>query len=179
MKSPELLVPKHADQQNLVPLYENLNRAIRSIDDEHIIFFESAVSDITPCGFTEGPGGPAYDDRQAYSYHVYCAPTDEDGDPTNPKFCNDTLRFVFDVKQRDRNSLALAGFMTEFGALKGVPAGVDVLNTLTNLADSRIQSWAYWQYKFFADLTTASADGAESFYIDGELDTLKVSSVSC
>ena len=46
-------------------------------DNEHIVFFESAVSDIYPCGFSEGPGGPDYDDRQAYSYHIYCTPTND------------------------------------------------------------------------------------------------------
>jgi len=178
LSRPELLLPKHADQQNLFPMYQNLNHAIREIDNEHIIFFESAVSDITPCGFTEGPGGPAYNDRQAYSYHVYCAPTDQDGDPTKPRFCNVTLDWTFHAKQEDRRNLAVAGMMTEFGALRGTPVGVDELNYLLDLADREIQSWCYWQYKFFADLTTASADGAESFYVNGNLDTPKVKALA-
>ena len=28
---------------------------------------------VLPAGFTEGPGGEEYNDRQAFSYHVYCA----------------------------------------------------------------------------------------------------------
>jgi len=42
-------------------------------------------------------------------------------------------------------------------------------------ADSHIQSWTYWQFKLFHDITTASAAGGESFYLmNGTLDTPKV-----
>ena len=68
--------------------------------------------------------------------------------------------------------------MTEFGALKGTTVGVEELNFLTDLADKDIQSWCYWQYKYDADITTASPDGAESFYVNGTLDTGKVKALS-
>jgi endoglycosylceramidase len=46
-------------------------------------------------------------------------------------------------------------------------------------ADKHIQSWAYWQFKFFQDLTTASAAGGESFYLgNGTLDAQKVRALS-
>lgn len=177
-KEPKVILPGYADTNFLYPMYQTLNTAIRNIDNEHIIFYEPAVSDITPSGFTQGPGGPVYNDRQAYSYHVYCAPTDSDGDPTKPEFCNVTLDITFDIKQRDRKRQGVAGFMTEFGALKGTTVGIESLNYLTDLADSRIQSWCYWQYKYNEDITTASPDGAESFYVNGELDTSKVKALS-
>ena len=82
------------------------------------------------------------------------------------------------MKQHDRKTQGVAGFMTEFGALKGTPIGVESLNYLTDLADSKIQSWCYWQYKYNEDITTASPDGAESFYVNGELDTNKVKALS-
>ena len=57
-------------------MYYKLHNAIRNNDNEHVIFFEKALIDFTgSCGFDEGPGGVAYNDRQAYSYHIYCAPT--------------------------------------------------------------------------------------------------------
>lgn len=45
------------------------------MDDKHILFYEQAVATVTENGFTEGPGGPSYNDRQVFSYHIYCAPT--------------------------------------------------------------------------------------------------------
>ena len=90
-------------------------------------------------------------------------------------FCNTTLDLTFTIKQDDRKKIGGAGFMTEFGALRGTPPGVDSLNYLLDKADSEIQSWSYWQYKFFEDITTASQDGAESFYVNGTLDIAKVS----
>jgi len=178
LQHPKSIFPKYADENYLFPMYQSLNNAIRSIDNDHIIFYEAAVSDITPAGFTEGPGGPSYNNRQAYSYHVYCAPTDSDGDPTKPVFCNDTLDITFHVKQDDLRHQGVAGFMTEFGALKGTTTGIESLNYLMDLADKKIQSWAYWQYKYYADITTASSDGAESFYVNGVLDTGKVKALS-
>ena len=68
--------------------------------------------------------------------------------------------------------------MTEFGALRGTPTGIESLNYLLDKADSQIQSWAYWQFKFYEDITTASQDGAESFYVNGTLDTSKVGFIS-
>jgi len=173
-----LLEPGYADQNFLFPLYQNIYNAIREVDTEHIVFFESAVSDEYPCGFPSGPGGPEADEVQAYSYHVYCGPTDANGDPTKPLLCNYTDDYLFDVKQYDHKRMGLAGFMTEFGALLGTQVGVDSLHYLLGKADHSIQSWAYWQYKSYKDVTTASPSGAESFYVNGTLDTAKVRALS-
>lgn len=46
------------------------------VDDETIIFFEPAtggnILDALPVGYTEGPGGPSYNNRSVLSYHIYC-----------------------------------------------------------------------------------------------------------
>jgi endoglycosylceramidase len=47
---PELLLPGFADKMNLEPLYNNLNRAIRKIDQNHIIFYEPITWDVVPTG---------------------------------------------------------------------------------------------------------------------------------
>lgn len=173
-----LLEPGYADQQFLFPMYQKVYNAIREVDTEHIVFFESAVSDEYPCGFPSGPGGPEADEVQAYSYHVYCGPTDANGDPTKPLLCNYTDDYIFDVKQYDHKRMGVAGFMTEFGAMLGTQAGIDSLHYLLGKADHSLQSWAYWQYKTYEDITTASSSGAESFYVNGTLDYNKVRALS-
>lgn len=71
---PKMWFPKFADSENLQKFYAHLHEKIRAVDNETIIFFESATGGNLPfsAGFTEGPGGPDYNDRQAYAYHVYC-----------------------------------------------------------------------------------------------------------
>jgi len=44
--------------------------------------------------------------------------------------------------------------MTEFGAVDNSPDGVENINFLLNDADKYFQSWSYWQFKSFNDITT-------------------------
>ena len=46
--NPDLLIPDVADRTNLQPLYNNLNKAIRSIDNQTLIFFEPVTWDYWP-----------------------------------------------------------------------------------------------------------------------------------
>mmetsp|Transcript_8442 Transcript_8442/g.23820 ORF Transcript_8442/g.23820 Transcript_8442/m.23820 type:complete len:539 (+) Transcript_8442:241-1857(+) len=174
-----LLLPGRADLINLEPMYARVNDAIREIDDEHIIFFDRSLSDsVSPVvGFTQGPGGPAYNDRQVFSYHVYCAPTDEEGDPTRLLLCNaiDVASLLTQLKEAKR--LNVASMLTEFGAVGGDATALANMGFLLQLVEARFQSWVYWQFKFYEDLTTAGP--GESFYQeDGSLDTSKVRTLS-
>ena len=70
-RHPEFLIPGVADAKNLAPLYASLHDTIRAIDDQHTIFFEPVTifsdlpfGNLTTTGLTQGPGGPAYNDRQ-------------------------------------------------------------------------------------------------------------------
>ena len=71
-KHPDLLLPGRTEKQYLEPMYAHLHKAIREVDDEKIIFYEGLTIDYWPSGFSQGPGGAAYNDRQAYAYHIYC-----------------------------------------------------------------------------------------------------------
>ncbi len=75
-------------------------------------------------------------------------------------------------------TLKNAGFMTEFGAMYDEQISIDVLNSQLAAADRHFQSWSYWEYKFFEDITTVS-DADESFYFpNGTLQQAKVSAMS-
>jgi endoglycosylceramidase len=54
--------------------------------------------------------------------------------------------------------------MTEWGALGNTPGAVSQVHAITGMADDSLQSWAYWQFKDFQDVTTASVGPIESFY---------------
>ncbi len=108
-KDPRVLEPGWADAHLLAPLYAKLHTAIRAVDTQHVIFFEPCVADIMASGLAEGPGGPAFNDRQVYSYHIYCGT----GEPTNMFLCNETDSLFVKAKMEDDLArLGTAGFMT-------------------------------------------------------------------
>merc|ERR1719401_566472 len=76
-----------------------------------------------------------------------------------------------------RKHKGVGGFMTEFGAIAGSPRELEHLERLLGLADSELQSWAYWQLKKYEDFTTANA--AESLYDEhGKVETAKLRALS-
>jgi len=71
-------------------------------------------------------------------------------------------------------------FMTEWGAFPGLTKlDIDTANYMGGLADSQLQSWSWWQFKSFNDITTASTGSMESFYFqNGTLQVAKVKALS-
>ncbi|KNC51965.1 endoglycoceramidase [Thecamonas trahens ATCC 50062] len=176
---PELLEFGVAGRKNLAPMYEKINAAIRSVDDEHLVFYEDAVSNQGHAGFDAPPGGAAYANRSVYSYHIYCAPTDKSGDPTHVVECNLVDDYFENVKMADVTRLGGGGYLTEMGAMLESPAAADALNHLLDLCDANLQSFNYWQYKPYHDLTTASQPFDESFYYpNGTLQANKIKVLS-
>eukprot|EP01113_Clastostelium_recurvatum_P033949 TRINITY_DN4550_c0_g1_i1.p1 TRINITY_DN4550_c0_g1~~TRINITY_DN4550_c0_g1_i1.p1 ORF type:complete len:510 (-),score=124.90 TRINITY_DN4550_c0_g1_i1:11-1540(-) len=175
---PQLLFPGVADKTNLDPFYKDLHQVIRKNDDEHIIFFEKSLVDIFGAvGMPSGPGGPAYNDRQVLSYHIYCSPTTRSGDPSNIIECDGENTLEYDLAMGDFKKLGTGGFMTEFGAVGNAPKSAESLTWLAVAADSNLQSWSYWQFKYFQDLTTSGS--AEALYDDsGMLEETKLKALS-
>jgi hypothetical protein len=140
-----LAIPGRADKRNLRPLYDEVNAAIRSVDQDHIVFFEPIVTDYYwATGLQSGPGGKAGGPNQVYSYHIYCQLLDPSGQPINIEFCNKTDLIQYSVKQRDLTRLKTAGMMTEFGSSNASPISQESLTFVTDQADRTLQSWAYW-----------------------------------
>lgn len=118
-------------------------------------------------GFTEGPADSAH---QALAYHIYscgfadtkCTDKGETENidcPTCDKFASDA------VKQRQTDSERLGGgvFMTEFGSCPDNENCYAEIDRVTSQADTAFHSWAWWQFKYFEDITSISGD-VESFY---------------
>eukprot|EP01136_Pigoraptor_vietnamica_P017236 Opistho-1_new@62129 len=178
-KDPLLLAdPGHADKKNLQPLYEKLHSAIREIDMQHIVFYEPVQTDaVFHAGFTENIGGAAFANRSSYAYHIYCPAVDANGVPTSTLVCHAFDSEKIKSSVADAKRLGVAGFMTEFGAVDGSVGAVNEINYILGLCDGSLQSWTYWQFKYFHDVTTASA--AEPFYsANGTLEAAKVKALA-
>ena len=151
---PSLLVPSRADKINLAPFYDKLNEAIRSVDDETLVFYEPAtggnIQDTFAYGGSSGPGGEEYNDRNVLSYHVYCPPMQTDigtakGSDAILKLCEGLNGWQIGVRGKDTVRLKSAGFLSEFGAIDPTNANALKLMDLTmSKADEFLHSWSYW-----------------------------------
>ncbi|KAJ4461998.1 putative Glycoside hydrolase [Paratrimastix pyriformis] len=167
----------YADKHNLVPMYRRLHEAIRRIDTDHMIFFEPAVTDYWTSGFQEGPGGKEYNDRQVYSYHIYCSLDTNRTDPRSKTVCKGEDSESWATRKKDIKRLGCGSFLTEFGASTDHSIAIHELNYMGNQADKYMENWDYWQFKYFQDLTTA--DALEGFYdSNGNLEVSKVRALS-
>ena len=164
-KYPELLLPGNAGDKNLAPLYESLNAAIRSVDNQTIIFYEPVTwgmvfpgNGTRGSGFSRVPGGPAYADRSVMSWHYYCwILAVHDKHPygrTKRTICDSLLGpKVFDSVQSDIKRVGGGAFLTEFGTCEpdGNPNTTETIECdfVLKLADKHLQSWTYWDSNFF------------------------------
>ncbi|EAL72387.1 hypothetical protein DDB_G0270074 [Dictyostelium discoideum AX4] len=177
-QNPEYLLKLgYADSKNLLPLYQAVNNAIRELDDQHCVYYEKALTDLFHSYFPSGtPGGVQYNDRQVLSYHIYCA-TDRDGNPRHEYVCDGEDDIFLVSAMKDLKQTGGGGFMTEFGAVSNGTNSIEMLNYLTGSADKYLQSWTYWQLKYYNDITTAGS--TESLYLpNGELDIPKITALS-
>eukprot|EP01133_Synstelium_polycarpum_P009144 gene9144-10727_t len=173
-KNPALL--QDASIVNLLPMYKAVNEAIRQIDDKRSIMFQKPLIGIHETSYPAGaPGGTDYNDRQILSYHIYCGATGEG--PRHTSLCNGIDNMMWNESMSNMKHLGGGGFMTEFGAVGNVTNAYEMLEAMANDADRYLQSWAYWQFKYYNDLTTSGS--SESFYLaDGTLDIVKVKTLS-
>jgi len=135
-------------------------------------------------GFTAGPAG-ADKTSQALSYHIYsCGFADNNclrnGDPekTDCPLCDSYAADAVNTRDGEVQQLGGGVFITEFGACTDSAACLAEIDRVTKVADSHGHSWAYWQFKYFDDITTVSGP-LESFYdTAGQLQQAKVKALS-
>jgi endoglycosylceramidase len=178
---PDLLFTQRTDSDFLMPMYDKLATAIRKYDDDHIVFFEKATGNyFLPLanGFSRPPIGNQYCNRSAYSYHEYCSYKKDDGSPVWVGLCEVEEDVYFQRAIDDAARLNVAGMLTEFGSTINSTNAITLLNKHGDDADTAFQSWAYWQFKDFDDITSSSGP-IESFYnADGALQLNKLASLS-
>ena len=57
--------------------------------------------------------------------------------------------------------------MTEFGAAEDIKGDLYALEKSVQQADKHKQSWMYWQFKYFQDITTCTPTGESMYNEDG------------
>ncbi|CAD8189631.1 unnamed protein product [Paramecium pentaurelia] len=165
--------PGHANKKYLIPFYQLIHNYIRKVDKEKIIFFESDFLDVLGAGFDQNIGGQEYENKEVFSYHVYCGI-----EKISSLICNRIHQLMYYLKMRNVNDLKIGGFLTEFGAVGDDQKSKDILDFILDKADSYQQSWTYWQYKGYNDHTTMSTMYEEGlFYEDGSFQQLKLSAL--
>ncbi|UJR21736.1 hypothetical protein I4U23_024811 [Adineta vaga] len=156
--NPTLFLPGIAGAKNLQPLYDKLAKAIRSVDNDTLIFYEPVTWGVRlngkyfGTGFTHVPGGDDYRDRSVLSYHYYCiilSLIPVPGNATIPVvdrlLCDDVEGpALFHSVQTDLNQLGGSAFLTEFGGCDGSPTCDEQLDWGLDAADQFLQSWAFW-----------------------------------
>lgn len=137
------MIPGVADERNLGPAYDTLQRAIRKYDQNHNIFFEGVTWDFFAVGFKEVPGGNQLQNRSVLSYHYY-EPPDFD------------KKYQFEVRAEDLKRLKCAGFATELLVVSDTSKGLSDMFELFDICDEHMQSWTGWDYKPFYERLACS-----------------------
>jgi endoglycosylceramidase len=69
--------------------------------------------------------------------------------------------------------------LSEFGACLTEGPCTQEIKFVADEADKYLAGWAYWQFKFFEDLTTSAGTGSEGFYDkEGNLQAWKVKALA-
>ena len=153
-KDPSLLLPGIAGKKNLQKLYDTVAAAIRKHDERHILFYEPVTwgmilnSNLTGSGFEHVPGGDAYRNRSAYSYHYYCHDYVQNmpDHPIVQKVVCDrgVAPDIYESVQRELNRIGGAAMQTEgMQCNSNSSECVDNMNAL----DQRLFSWIDWNFE--------------------------------
>jgi len=199
--APGLLQPGAADRTHLTPLYTALHNTIHKIDPDVILLYEATpVPDVVPpaipwfggvhpVGFEAGPAGRSgaaeWSSKQALSYHIYSCGFSGVGctragdlPSVDCPLCDVMVNNTVTARVADVQRLGGGVFITEFGACTDSDVCVAEITRVTERADASYTSWAYWQFKYFADVTTISGP-EESFYTtNGTLQMNKLKALS-
>lgn len=141
---PTLFLPGVAGKKNLAPFYEAVQEKIREHDDEHVIFYEPVtwgmifdgkVFGDAGSGFHQVPGGEAYKNRSAFSYHYYCNTFGG-----NRVLCDNIVGpQVVHAVHEEVKTLGGGSMLTEWGGCND--DNLDECTSVADIADANLESW--------------------------------------
>ncbi|KAF3910766.1 hypothetical protein ABW20_dc0100826 [Dactylellina cionopaga] len=142
--NPLLLIPGYADHENLEPLWNKGNSAIRTIDNTTIVLFEGVTFDILS-GFKNVPGGDG--SKTAQSYHFYNPPQGAQ---------LGTIQDTIKNRITDATRLKTTGMLTEFNLWEQTEKGLAASLEIVRQSDKYLQSWTAWAYEELFDATAGT-----------------------
>ncbi len=133
-KNPLMLVPGAADHYKLQPMYEEINTAIREVDEDKLILFQGVTWEVVlpigeQYGFTSNPGGERWLNKSVLAFHASVLPNITPDEK------------YFGWKKSEMVRLGTGGWMTEAGE-----------GQFHQLDEFKI-SYMHWDYKWFSNLT--------------------------
>ena len=121
-KDPSLLLPGNGGK-NLQRMHDYVAKAIRQVDETHIIMYEPVTwgmifnGGFMGSGYSHVPGGDLYRNRSAMSFHYYCSTFDPNyqKEPAARKLTCDSIigPHVFKAIKEDVSQIGGASIMTE------------------------------------------------------------------
>ena len=157
------------DQTILQPMYKRIfTEAYLPADPTKIMFFEpTQFPDMFfASGFTEVPGGSNFTSLHVMNDHTYGPCALGNLNASIYPLCREYHEIKISQRDKDAQKLNIPLIISEFGACLGGPTCAAEVQSVTEVCDEYLASWAYWQFKKFGDLTTTAGTGSEGFYND-------------
>ena len=187
-------------------LYQNMAKKIREGDGNAVLMYENAPfpdtipveqRPLTPgvhaVGFTPkynplpDKPGESFSNYKALNFHYYSCGFACSGSttcPSNgnpPDSCTDTAdTWATDsVESRVKSSKRLEGgvIMSEFGSCEESLSCVKEIERVIAPAEKHFLSWAYWQFKYFDDVTSISGKTEGIYAINGSIQSQKLNAL--
>lgn len=197
VKDPTLRIPGVMDRKHLAPTYAKIFDKYIKNDDKAMMWFEPVTDpdvdgwtdggSIYPVGFETPPGGKIGSANHVLNDHTYCCQLGGDPSPCasgepDPALADECLvwhKKRIGTRSLDAERLGVPYHITEFGACLTEGPCTQEINQVCDVADDHLVGWAYWQFKYYADLTTSAGTGSEGFYNqDGSLQDWKVKALA-
>ncbi|CAF4933550.1 unnamed protein product [Rotaria sp. Silwood1] len=178
--NPTIFSPYEAGCRNLLPVYNILNAAIRTVDTQTLLFYEPVTYAIDANGFPLGtgfntvPGGNLSANLSVLSYHWYCT-TLSIGLPipvtlppgvtllTTGTTCNIQGDLIFQAVDNDITQTGGSSFLTEFGFDGRTNTGAQQNDYVLDKSDQYFQSWTVWGQSFINESNNIQYDILSQF----------------
>lgn len=137
---------------------------------------------VNSVGFPKPPGGEIGSTNHVLNDHHYCCQLKPEicaatGEPQKgtEEICFEWAKKRIGQRAIDAKRLGIPFILSEFGACMDSDDCAREITQVADVSDMNLNSWAYWQFKTYKDLTTSAGDRSEGFYnMDGSLETEKV-----
>ena len=165
------LIPGRPDIKDILPVYKKVNKALREINPNYILFFENTpVPDVIPIfgglflgSMSEKPGPD--EEPQVYNFHSYCCLAGPDVCPHGEAplskaktICPSFHHNKIEHEIKTATNLKTPMYLSEFGACSDSMACYYELLSTVKACEPNFISWNYWNYKPYGDHTTQAIE---------------------